>query len=115
MFRFIIAHFFSQEVEQDFTIFGIRHIDKIDYDNTTHITKTQLSCYFGGSNHIHFHGGVFLISGLIRTISAIHVYNMQSFSMFDNKISPFTHGNRFSKGCFDLSLYVVFLKNRCVF
>jgi hypothetical protein len=34
---------------------------------------------------------------LFRTVSAVYVNNVQSFSMFDNKIRPFTHGYRFSK------------------
>ena len=48
-------------------------VDKINYDNSTHITQTQLSSDFGSGNHIDFHRSIFLVRCFIRTVSAVYV------------------------------------------
>ena len=66
MFRFIAFHFLAKMFVQGFTMFRIYHIDKIHYDNPSHIAKSKLSRNFCCSHFINVQRMLF-VGALLAT------------------------------------------------
>ena len=83
-------------------MFGIVHIDEIDYHYASHIAESQLTGYLLGSYLIDFEGVLLLVGGLCPD-AAIDIYDVQGFCGFDDQIGSLLHGDYLAEGALDLA------------
>jgi hypothetical protein len=108
-----LSSLISSFKKQHFAIFRIWHIDKINYDDSAHITKTYCLAISAAAIILT---SMAVSSWLVALLERFPLFTSITCkaSVFDNKIRPFTHGYCFSKRSFDFSLCCI-SQNRCVF
>ena len=83
--RTIFLHILTHPLIEQLTVFCKMHIDKIDHDNTSHITQTQLPRQLIGSTQINLERVLLLCAGF-HAMTAVDVNHMQSFCVFNDKV-----------------------------
>jgi len=77
------------------------HIDKVDDNNASHISKTGLASNLIGSVDVHIIRVVFLLL-VFGSDAAVNINYMQCLGMLNDKVCTLTKGNYFAESRFDL-------------
>ena len=102
MFGSVKLHLQHHGIENRLFIFGFFHVDKIDYDDSSHISEAELSSNFFSSYQVGFKRCRFLVTLLIGLIATVDVDDVQGFGVLYNHVSPRRKTNGLSKQAFDL-------------
>ncbi len=70
---------------------------KVNDNNTTHITQSQLARQFIGSSQIDIQCVSLLSVTGFGTVTAIDIHHMKRFSVFNNQVSSTLIRNRFTE------------------
>src|SRR5690606_24338125 len=89
-------HFFEHFVKLLFML-KVCHVNKINDNDSAHITQAQLTCNLTCCHAVGFKCIVFLTVA-VTTVSSttIHINHMHSFSMLYHKICTVLHGHCFA-------------------
>ena len=93
----ILAHAFIEQL----SVFCKIHVDKVDNDDASHISETQLSCQLIGSAEVYIESICFL-TFLTSTIAAVYIDNMQSFGVLNDEICTMLVVDNTTKSSFNL-------------
>src|SRR6056300_171369 len=93
-----------------FAILCAVHINEIDNNDSTHVTKTQLTCYFFRCQKVYLQGIGLLIFRSIRSVARVDIYDVHSFGMLNDQISSLGHAYRTTECTFDLTIHTSKLK-----
>ena len=107
----ILVHKLLHIFEEVVPVLSRRHVDEVHNDYSSHITQAQLTRNLFRSNTVHLIG-VFFLVGSLGTYSAIHVYHVQGFRCFDDKVGSLLHRHHLSERALDLSVDLKMIKNR---
>ena len=93
-------------------VFGILHVNKVDYDNATKVAQPKLAADFFGGFHIYFKGVAFLAAIHSWPVAAVYVDYVQGFGFFNNQVTTVGYVNRFAEWRFDLLGNTKMVENR---
>ena len=79
-------HLILEIIKEFFPVLRFMHVDEIDYNDSTHIAKAQLTGDLFGGFHIDHQCVLILIFSVSRAIATIHINYMKGFRMFNYKI-----------------------------
>ena len=108
----VFLHILAHSLVKHLPVFGQIHINEVDNDDSSHIAQAQLAGQFVCCAEINVQCISLLSAHLTRPITAVHIHNVQSFGMFDDKISTVFVVDGLSEARFDLFGNVEIVKDR---
>ena len=84
----VFLHVFTHALIEHLPVFSQVHVNEVDHDDAAHVAQAQLSGQLIGSAEVGFKGVGFLSVFFLDSRSAINVYHVHGFSVFNNQVGP---------------------------
>ena len=93
----VVAHHLAHMVVESLAMLGLRHVDEVDYDDTTQVAKPQLACNLIGGTKVHLKGIALLVGITLGAVARVDVDNMKRLCAFYNNVGATLERHGFAK------------------
>ena len=97
----VILHVLAHALVEHLPVFGQVHVNKIDHDDSSHISQSQLARQLVGCTEIGVEG-VLLLTLLLGTVATVDIDDMHGLSVLYNKVATVTIVDGLAKAGLDL-------------
>ena len=99
----VVSHYLFHMVVKRLSVFGFIHVDKVDHDYSSHVSKPELTSYLIGCFQVDIQSICLLVVRGLAAVSGIDIDHMQRLCVFDDHVCSALKGDCLAKTALNLA------------